>query len=166
VTLYLVVPLLVAVAVLQATVIVHLTVWGVHPDLPLLVVASWGALRGPREGAVWGFIAGVVVDLLSGAPFGAATLSLTVVGLLAGLGRSTVFRARLVLLLATAFLGTIVYDLIFMAVLTISGRTVVWLDALLRIIMPSALINAALIPLLYWLMRSLHRLINRGDMEL
>ncbi len=164
-TLYLVVPFLVVVAVLQTTFIVHLTIWGVHPDLPLLVVAGWSLLRGPREGAVWGFIAGVVVDLLSGAPFGAATLSLTIVGLLAGLGRATVFRSRLVLLLATAFLGTIVYDLIFMVVLAISGRTVVWLDGLLRIIIPSALINAVLMPLVYWLMRSMQKRVGRADME-
>jgi rod shape-determining protein MreD len=116
-------------------------------------------------GGVWGFIAGVVVDLLSGAPFGAATLSLTIVGLLAGLGRATVFRSRLVLLLGTAFLGTIVYDLIFMVILAISGRTVVWLDGLLRIIIPSALINAALMPFVYWLMRSLQNRVGRADME-
>jgi rod shape-determining protein MreD len=165
VTLYLVVPLLVLVTLLQTTIVPKLAIWGVFPNLPALVVVSWGLLRGTREGVIWGFIAGVAVDLFSGAPFGAATLALMAVGFLSGIGHAAVFRARIVLLLATMFLVTIIYGLIFLLVLRISGQAVLWLDRLVRVIVPSAALNTVLMPLAYLGMRILHNRFSREEME-
>ena len=164
-TLYLVIPLLVIVALLQATIVSHLTIWGVYPDLPLLVVVSWSLLRGVREGLVWGFIAGAAVDLFSGAPFGAATLGLLAASLLSGLGQAAVFRVHVALPLVVMFLATIVYDLVFLLVVRISGGTVDWLASLLRIILPSAAINAALTPIVLGGMRILDNRFGREEME-
>jgi rod shape-determining protein MreD len=166
VTIYLVIPLLVVVAVLQTTVVSHLTIWGVFADLPLLLVVSWGLLRGTREGMVWGFVGGLVVDLLSAAPFGAASLSLLAVGFLSGLGKATVFRAHVALPLVTVFLATIVYDLIFLFVLQISGQTVTWLSSLFRIALPSAALNAVLTPVVFGMMRWLYTRFGREEVEL
>jgi rod shape-determining protein MreD len=165
VTIYLVIPFLAIIAVLQATVLPHLTVWGVFPDLPLLVVTSWSLLRGVREGVIWGFIAGVAVDLLSGAPFGAATLPLIAVAFLSGLGQTTVFGAHALLPMLAMFAGTIVYDLLFLLIVQISGQDVAWLDAFFRIILLSALLNAVLMPLIFWGMRRLNTWFSREEME-
>jgi len=135
----------------------HLSVWGVFADLPLLLVLSWGLLRGSREGAVWGFVAGLFTDLFSGGPFGAATLSLMAAGALSGLGQHIVFRHYLLIPSLIALLGTVVYDLLFLLVLAITGQTVMWLETLVRIILPSAALNACLIPLILGPMRLLHR---------
>ena len=121
-SIYLVVPLLLIVALLQTTVMPHLVVWGVFANLPLLMVVSWGLLRGAREGAVWGFVAGVAVDLFSGAPFGAATLSLMAAGFLLGLGSTTAFRAHFALPLVAMFLATVVHGLCFLLIVQISGQ--------------------------------------------
>lgn len=164
-TLYLVVPLLVFVALLQATLMPHLVIWGVFADLPLLLVVSWSLLRGPREGIIWGCIAGVAIDLFSGAPFGAATLALIAVGFLSGLGQRTVFRARAALPLATVFLATILYDLVFLSVVQVSGQPVAWLESLFRLALPSAVLNAVLVPLAFVLMRWLNSRFGREEME-
>lgn len=164
-TLYLVLPLLVAIAILQATLVSRLTVWGVFVDLPVLVVASWGLLRGAREGIVWGFVAGVAVDVLSGAPFGAATLSLMAVGFLAGLARNSVYAAHVVFPLALGFALTIAYSLLFLLVVWISGQAVVWRDTLFRVILPSAMLNAVLMPVVFVLMRLLNTRFSQEEME-
>lgn len=164
-TVYLVVPLLVVVAVIQTSVVPHLAIWGVFADLPLLVVVTWSLLRGAREGVVWGFVAGIAVDSLSGAPFGAATLSLMAAGGLSGLGQATVVRARFLLPSVAAFLASIVSSLVFMLVAQVSGQPVPWLDTLLRIVLPSALLNALLMPLVFLLMSKLHSWLRRGEME-
>lgn len=143
----------------------HLAVWGVFPDLPVLVVVSWSLQRGAREGAVWGFIAGIAIDLFSGAPFGAATLSLTIIGFLSGIGQVAAFRAHVALPLLAMFLATILYDLIFLLVILISGQTVTWLDNLFRIILPSAVLNALLTPVVLRAMRMLHTRFGREEME-
>lgn len=164
-TIYLVVPLLVVVAILQTTLVPHLAVWGVFADLPLLVVVNWSLLRGPREGIIWGCIAGLAVDLFSGAPFGAATLALIAVGLLAGLGAATVFRAHIALPLLAMFLATIVYDLLLLLVVRISGYPVAWLNSFFRIILPSAVLNAILTPVFFVIMRWLCTRFGREEME-
>lgn len=164
-TIYLVVPLLAIVAILQTTLVPGLAVWGVFANLPLLVVVSWSLLRGPREGAVWGFIAGLMVDLLSGAPFGAATLSLIVVGFLAGLGETLVFRARIALPMIAMLLATIVYDLLFLLIVQISGQPVTWLDSVFRIVLPSGILNAVLTPIIFLTMRWLYTRFGRKEME-
>jgi rod shape-determining protein MreD len=165
VTIYLVVPLLAAIAILQSTVVSQLRIWGVFADLPLLVVVSWSLLRGSREGLIWGFISGLALDLLSGAPFGAATFGLMAVGLLSGLGKATVFRSQVVLPLVTVLLATIVYDIIFLFVVWISGYPVSWLDSLIYLILPSAVLNAVLTPVVFVIMRWLSTRFGRAEME-
>ncbi len=168
-TIYLLLPLLAVVGLFQSTLIPRLAVWGVFPDLPLLLVASWGLLHGSRQGLLWGFLAGIIVDIFSGAPFGAATVSLMVVGFLAGLGENVVFRNLLLVLLAI-FLATVVYDLLFLFVVQVSasplystGHTIEWLGGLVRVIGPSAILNALLgLPIL-GAMRVLDRRFKRQD---
>jgi rod shape-determining protein MreD len=165
VTIYLVVPLLVIVAILQSTLVSHFRIWGVFADLPLLLVVSWGLLCGPKEGLIWGFIAGVSVDLFSGAPFGAATFGLMAAGFLSGLGQSTVFRSQTFLPLIVVLLATIVYDILFMLVVWISGYPVSWLDSLFRLVLPSAVLNAVLTPVVFVIMRWLNTRFGREEME-
>ena len=62
--LYAAILLLSAVAIAQSTVMPHLTIMGVKPDLMLLAVMSWSLLRGSEEGLVWAFIGGLALDLL------------------------------------------------------------------------------------------------------
>ena len=164
-TIYLVLPLLAIVAILQTTLLPSLAIWSVFANLPLLIVVSWGLLRGPREGALWGFLAGLMVDLLSGAPFGAATMSLIAVGFLAGLGETTVFRARIALPMIVMFLATIVYELLFLLIVRISGQGVVWLDSIFRLVMPSAVLNAVLTPVVFLAMSWLYARFGREEME-
>jgi len=165
VTLYLAVPLLVIAAILQSTLVSHFRILGVFADLPLLVVASWGLLRGPREGLSWGFLAGVAVDLFSGAPFGAATFGLMAVGFLSGLGQSTVFRSQFFLPLLVVLLATVVYDMLFLIVTWISGFPVSWLDSLFRLVLPSAVLNAVVTPVVFVIVRWLNTRFGREEME-
>ena len=157
--------MLVAVAMLQSTLVSHFRILGVFADLPLLVVVSWSLLRGPREGLIWGFIAGLTVDLYSGAPFGAATFGLMAAGFLSGLGQSTVFRAQLFLPLVAVLLATVVYDILFLLVVWISGYPVSWLDSLFRLVLPSAVLNAVLTPVVFVIMRWLNTRFGREEME-
>jgi rod shape-determining protein MreD len=164
-TIYLVVPLLAVVAILQSTLVSHFRIWGVFADLPLLVVVSWGVLRGPREGLIWGFLAGLLLDIFSGAPFGAATFGLMAVGLLSGLVKSAVFQSRIVLPMLAVLLATIIYDIIFLIVVWISGYPVAWLDSLFRLVLPSAVLNTVLTPVIIVIMAWLNTRFGREEME-
>jgi rod shape-determining protein MreD len=156
---------LISIALIQSTVMPHLTLWGVKPDLMLLVVISWSLLRGTREGIVWGFIGGFCLDLFSGAPLGLSALALLIVSFFSGFGEATVFRTHVILPLATVFFASLTYDLIFLLVFKMLGWSVAWLDSFIRIVLPASLLNVLLTPLVYPTMRWLHRKTGRKEMD-
>ncbi len=159
------IPALVIVALIQATWMPHLALFGVFPNLPLLVVTSCGLVQGVGPGALWGFIVGVSIDFLSGAPFGAATIALVVIGFLAGKAKLGAIRAHIALPMLTVLVATVIYEIIFLTVLAISGEHTVWWESLVRIILPAAALNALLTPPILWAMRWLDHRFAEKEME-
>jgi rod shape-determining protein MreD len=161
INLYLSIPLLTGVALVQTVLLSRVNLWGARPDLMLLVVLVWSVVRDVREGLVWGFIGGLILDVFSGGPLGASILGLLSVALLAGqlwvrgIG-STVIRLLLLALVAVA-----AYHLVLLTILGWTGYAVGFGRALLRVVAPSALLNAVLTPFvhrpLYWLERRTRR---------
>jgi rod shape-determining protein MreD len=165
ISLYITIPLLVATALIQSTVLSHISILGVKPELMLMVVISWSLLRGPGEGMVWAFIGGMGLDLFSGAPFGTMTVALLVVSFISGLGESTVFRTYIALPLVTAFVTTVIYDLVILVILALTGWPVTWADSVIHVVLPSAIANTLLVPLVFWPLQWLHRKAGREEMH-
>lgn len=160
INLYVAVPLLVGAAIVQSTLVPHISFVGAKPNLVLLVVISWSLFTGAKEGIVWGFIGGFFLDLLSGSPFGLSTLAMLLVSYLTGLQARNIFRSNITLPLATIFFATIMYDVVFLILLRLTGRPVAWGDSLIWITLPATLLNTLLMPLVYGLMLLLHRSIT------
>jgi len=127
----------------------------------LLVVLAWAVVRGVDEGLMWGFVGGLIVDLLSGGPLGATALALLAVTFLAGQPWGRGFGPPVVRLLLLVLLGVVVYHLVLLFVLACIGHTVDWRFALARVVGPSALLNVVLAPFirrpLAWLERKTRR---------
>lgn len=60
--------------VLQVTVLPHLPLFGVTPDLLLLITIAYALLRGSDEGKWFGLVAGLAADLFLGRWFGVQAL--------------------------------------------------------------------------------------------
>ena len=127
----------------------------------LLAVLVWAVVRGLDEGMVWGFVGGVIVDLLSGGPFGATALALLAVAGLAGQPWGQGIGSPTIRLLLVALVTVLVYHLVLLLVLAWTDHTVVWTQSILGVAIPSALLNALLAPFaqrpLSWLERSMRR---------
>ncbi len=162
---YLIIPALGLVAVLQSALLPHARLWGVFPNLMLVVVVSWSLLRGADQGMVWAFVGGLLLDLLSGGPTGAGTLSLMAVAFLAGIGEVNVFRTHLILPLATVLLASLLYGALMLLVLQLTGRPVDWAGSLVTTVVPSAIVNTLLTPLVYGIVYWLHRLLGRDVID-
>ncbi len=156
-TYWLVVPFLALVAVLQTTVVPLVTIVGYKVDLPLLVIVTWGLLSAPGEAAIWGFIAGLFLDLTSGLPFGTQTIALTGTGLLMSLAQTTIFRSNVILPPAATALATVGYDVLILAILNTMGWQIAWSDYMLYIVLPTALLNTATLPIAYFPLQRLYR---------
>jgi rod shape-determining protein MreD len=145
------------IVILQTTAMPHLTILGVKPDLVLLVVISWSLLRGSKEGVIWALVGGIGLDLLSGAPFGTSAVALLVLSLLTGMGELSVFRTHIALPLITTFLASLAYNLFFLLLLHTRGCSIAWADSLIKVVLPSTLLNVLLAPLIYKALYWLHR---------
>jgi len=147
----------------------HLQVGGAQPDLTLLVVGAWSLRRGVEEGAVWAFVGGIVLDLLSAGPPAGLILALLAVSLILGIDPSTgvgrrqtrPFGGNPFALIVGVMLATLAFHLLLLAMVRLSGRPADWLDATTRVIVPHAVFNLILMPFAYralgWLDRRTRR---------
>jgi rod shape-determining protein MreD len=154
---YLSVIILVGGAILQSSLAPHLTVIGVKPSIVLPLVVAWSIIRGSVEGVTWGFVGGLALDLLSGGPVGLSAFTLLLVGFLTNLGESSLFKSSLMLPLVAVFVSSLLSDGLQVLVLQGSGWNLDWAEAMTRMAVPSAIVNAVLMPFVYvplqWLSR-------------
>jgi rod shape-determining protein MreD len=130
-----------------------LTWSGVMPDLMLLVVVSWSLLRGSREGLLWALGGGLLLDLMSGGPFGVAVVSLVLSSVIIGMGEFNVVRGSLWLPLVASVLATAIYDVAYWAILQVTGRSFYTVHGLLQVMGPSMMLNAVAMYPTYWATR-------------
>jgi rod shape-determining protein MreD len=82
---YVALPVLALLALCQLTLLPNIRILGVMPQLVFVVVLAWAILQGIEAGIVWAFIAGILLDLISPAPFGTTALVYIIVVLTIGL---------------------------------------------------------------------------------
>jgi rod shape-determining protein MreD len=172
--LYLTIPFLALIALVEATVLPHVRIGGVQPDLTLLVVGAWSLRRGVEEGAVWAFAGGAVLNLLSAGPFPATMFALLLVSLILGIDPATGMGRRqarpfagnpFAFIVAIVF-GTLVYHLVLLLALQLAGRPFDWLFAASNVILPRVLANLVLMPVVYRLLVWLDRRTRSEELAL
>ena len=156
-------------ALAQVSILPHWQVGGAQPDLTLLVVGAWSLRRGVEEGAVWAFFAGIALDLLSAGPHTAVIFGLLAASLILGIEPSTgigrtqgrPFGGNPVALIFGVVLATVVYHVVLLVALRLTGRSVDWLQIGVSVMAPRILFNLILIPFVYralgWLDRRTRR---------
>ncbi len=149
--------LLLGLALVQVTEADHLAVAGVAPALILIAVVSWSILRGGLEGLKWAIFGGLWLDLFSGFPMGSHLFALVVVAFLVGLGQRALFQSNLVFSLGTVVVASFLYAVTLLVLAGATGRHVAFEEAWQSTIMPSALYNAMLFPLVHALLVRLDR---------
>lgn len=164
--LYLSLPLLGALAILQSAVLPRFPVANVHPDLVMLMVVAWGLRRGNPQTLVWGFVGGFLLDLLSGLPWGGQTLPLLAVAGLAGLGGAGVFGQHFGIPLVAALVGTWLYYGLALLILGTLGRPLPPGPFLWQVLLPASLLNTLAMVAVFPLAGLLDRLTARKRLEI
>jgi rod shape-determining protein MreD len=159
-TLWLLIPFLLLVAVVQVTLVPLVAIAGFKVDLALIIVVAQALVGTPGTAAQWGFIVGLFLDLASGLPFGIHTLTLTVVGLLMDLGQSAFFRGNVLAPPVAMITATLLYNILILAILALFNSPVNWGEYVFRVIVPSAILNTIAMPIAYFPLRWLHRRIR------
>lgn len=142
--------------VLQVMLAPHLAIGDVVPNFLLLVVVTLSFVEGPSAGAVAGFIAGLLLDLLSTGPVGAWALVLSITGYAAGMLSENLFAEGWLAPVTVAVVAGFLADFSYLLAVTILGVGPAFWESLVRAVLPRALYNAVLVMLAYpWLARFL-----------
>lgn len=104
---------------LQSTVFKALSFASISPNLLIVVVSSFGFMRGRKEGMYIGLICGLLLDIFFGQIFGFYTLLYMVIGYVNGMFRKIFYpddiKLPMVLILGSDFvLNFIIYLLLFL----------------------------------------------------
>jgi hypothetical protein len=147
------VTLIVGLVSIQAILLPHATVWGVMPDIGLIVVCLVGLFGGELEGLLLGLALGWIMSLFSAADLATSMMTKGAVGYVAGLaGRHVVYLAPMVLLMGI-LAASCASSLLTAALLNLSDQQD-WWWAVRTVVAPQAVIDALVGGALYWLVWS------------
>lgn len=114
--------LVVSVFVLQMGVVTDFELFGVHPDLMLLVAICGGLAGGPSRGAVVGFCAGLLSDLLLSGALGVTALAFALVGFGAGAAAQSLIRSTRLISLGLTAVASVAGVLLYAATAQLLGQ--------------------------------------------
>lgn len=107
--------------VLQFSFLPLISIYGIVPDLLVLVTVSYAFLRGSAWGALVGFVLGLVQDLSVGSFFGLHAFTLTLIGLFFGRFSDRVFKEQFFLPITASVAATLVKYLISALIIYLLG---------------------------------------------
>jgi rod shape-determining protein MreD len=136
-------------AILQVSVMPYIQILGVTPDLVLIFVACWAVIRGYEEAAIVAPLAGFLKDLATSDPIGMSAIALAPIVLLAAAVRMRAVDTEFLPTVVVVASGSLAYGIISMIVLAATGQSIAWNDSLVRVVLPSCLVNALFTPLIY-----------------
>jgi rod shape-determining protein MreD len=114
---------IVAAVVLQTTVFsTGLHVFGVVPDIGLVLTVAIAYQQGSERGAAFGFAAGLAIDLFLDTPIGLSALSFALVGYGVGVVKSGVVRSSRWNVPIMGFVGGIAGGALFVCVGALAGQ--------------------------------------------
>jgi rod shape-determining protein MreD len=108
--------------VVELTVLDRLRVFGAGPDVMLLLAVMAGIEGGPRVGALFGFAAGISLDLFLETPMGLSALVFCLVGYAVGNIQGGVLRAAWWIPIVTTFVASVAGVLLYALVATVVGQ--------------------------------------------
>lgn len=140
--------LLALAAFAQSTIVPQLNPLEVSPNFVLILVFLWSGLRGTREGLIWAFFTGLLLDVLSVETLGINGLALATVALLAGSAQSRMFRSSVFFSIVLVVAATIIYSLVIYTIRDLRPNVFILVQALL---------HALIVPFAYILIRTFDR---------
>ena len=108
--------------VVELTVLDRLRVFGAGPDIMLLLAVMAGIVGGPRVGALFGFAAGIVLDLFLQTLMGLSALVFCLVGYAVGNIQGGVLRAAWWIPIVTTLVASVAGVLFYALVATVVGQ--------------------------------------------
>jgi len=141
--------LVITTVLLQTSVLSNLKVAGVVPDVVLLGVLGVAYRSGPETGAIFGFAAGLTLDLFLRTPFGLSALAFSLTGFLLGVLQASILRTSKWMIPILGGVGCLVGNLLFRGFGTLVGEEPLLSGHSIRVILVTVACDAVLAPVMF-----------------
>lgn len=149
--------LLIFIAIAQSTVLSPASVLGIAPNLVLVLVLLLSSRYGMREGIIWAFSAGILLDLLALDLLGSNAIAMIVVAIIGSLAKRPMLQSGLLLVMLMVLGGTVAHFLIASIIDSMAGTGYSFVVSL-RLGLVTAFLNTLTVPILYGVVVLLDRL--------
>lgn len=150
---------LLAATLLQTTIAPNIRILGANPDFALVIVVCVALVRGAEIGAVFGFLMGSLVAVALMEPFGLGAFIFVIVGYFVGRYAETADLSAGFAPLVSAFTATLVASVLYAVAQGLLDRQVPMGFFLVRVLVPSLVLNTLLagpayLVVRFWLRRT------------
>ncbi len=141
--------LLIAIVLIQTTILPYLRVFGVVADLGLVATVAVAYREGPETGAIFGFAAGLSMDLFLQTPLGLSALAYALTGYFIGVIQGGMLRSAWWVSPVLGALGGIVGGLLFIGIGALVGQEQLFVVRSLRVVLLASLLDAIVAPIMF-----------------
>jgi hypothetical protein len=140
-------------ALVQAASIEQFKVLGVAPNLMLVLLVSWLVVRGLDDVLPMVAVAGITLGLVGLQTPGLVLLALLPLAALGFVRELHVIHSDVLLVIGLVVAATIAYELVLLAGVMLTGGVLDPATAVMRAVVPAAIVNVAITPPVYAVMR-------------
>ena len=159
------IPIFVALAILQSSIVSRMPLLQGTTDLILLTIIAWALQKKVETAWQWCIIGGLVTNIVSAVPFGVPLLGYALTTSIALALRRRVWQVPILAMFLVTFLGTIITQGLALAALRLSGSPIPVIEALNLVTLPSILLNLLFAILVYALVGELAGWLYREEIE-
>lgn len=119
-----VISIVLCISLIQTTLLAYISVLGIQPDL-FIIFLVYVSLNSDLEGAFYAnWMTGLAKDLFSEGPFGLSAIMFVVVGYLISMTKDNIFRNNVTTQILVTLAISIIYNLMYLFMLSISLASV------------------------------------------
>jgi rod shape-determining protein MreD len=133
---------LVALVLIQTTILPYVRVLEVVPDLGLVATVAIAYREGPEVGATFGFCAGLAADFFLQTPLGLSALAFALTGYIIGLVQGSLLRSAWWVPPVLGAVGGVIGGMLFVGIGAIVGQEQLWAARSVRIVLLAAAFDA------------------------
>jgi len=145
---------------LETTVIEHISIFGIAPQLTLPIIVAYSMLRGENAGTLVGFISGLLKDILLGQAIGLFAMLGMLVGYFAGRPFRDFFRESYLLPMLLTGILSFIYSFIIYMFYSLTIAPINMFYHLGTVILPVAIYTMILSILIYRILYAINSILE------
>ena len=151
--------------ILQSTVLHLIEIRGVIPDTMIIIIVSYALLRGRNAGAVTGFFAGLIYDIMFGNSLGFYALMGMLVGWFCGMCHRNFYRDNFILPVSLSVLSNFIVGIIIYITGFLFKNNYNVLYFMFSVIIPQSVYTGIAAIVVYRILYSINHAVEKKEKE-